>query len=72
MERHSVTSSHLLGELQESFFKKSRSHLHAIAVVEALVVNFNQEPNRSRLPYPVVAIYPRKGTLWADCPIGVV
>jgi Ca-activated chloride channel homolog len=43
--------------------------LSAAALYENMVVESYSEND---LPMPVVAIYPREGTLWSDHPIGIV
>jgi len=43
--------------------------LSAAALYENMVVESNSE---SKLPFPIVAIYPKEGTLWSDHPVGIV
>ncbi len=44
-------------------------HVSAAALYENMVVESYSE---NGLPYPIVAVYPKEGTLWSDHPIGVV
>src|SRR5262249_45093533 len=58
IERNCIFPSQLLGDLGQTFLTKGPARLQAVALRESLVVNANQEPNKARLAYPVVAIYP--------------
>lgn len=44
-------------------------HISAAALYENMVVESYSE---NGLPYPIVAVYPKEGTLWSDHPIGIV
>jgi Ca-activated chloride channel family protein len=53
----------------EEFLSKEPSYLSAIILSENKVV---QSYNNQLLAYPLVAIYPKEGTLWSEHPIGIV
>jgi Ca-activated chloride channel homolog len=50
-------------------FLSGPQYLSAAVLYENLVIESYSE---ARLPFPVVAIYPKEGTLWSDHPIGIV
>jgi Ca-activated chloride channel family protein len=50
-------------------FLSDPQSLSAAALYENMVIESYSD---GQLPYPIVAIYPKEGTLWSDHPVGIV
>jgi Ca-activated chloride channel family protein len=64
---HYGHSSHFV---QQEFLQGGPTYLSAAIFSEHQVIQSYQ--SSSSLPFPIVAIYPKEGTLWSDHPIGIV
>ena len=64
---HYGHSSHFV---QQEFLQGGPTYLSAAIFSEHQVIQSYQ--SLSSLPFPIVAIYPKEGTLWSDYPIGIV
>src|SRR5262245_54923519 len=51
-------------------FANGPSYLSAAVLYENMVIESYDQKNR--LPFPLVAVYPREGTFWSDHPVGIV
>ncbi len=60
------------GFFARKMFGNGPSYLSAAVVYENNVIEANDPKRYPDLSLPVVSIYPREGTFWADHPIGVV
>ena len=58
------------GFFGRKMFERGPSYLSAAVLYESSVIE-SYDP-KYRLPFPIVAIYPKEGTFWSDHPIGVV
>jgi len=58
------------GFFGKKMFDNGPQYLSAAVLYESMVSAANNDP--SKLPLPVVAIYPKEGTFWSDHPIGIV
>ena len=58
------------GFFGRKMFDNGPQYLSAAVLYESMVVESYGE--QQKLPFPVVAIYPKEGTFWSDHPIGVV
>jgi len=58
------------GFFGRKMFERGPSYLSAAVLYESVVIE-SYDP-QYRLPFPVVAIYPKEGTFWSDHPVGVV
>ena len=58
------------GFFGRKMFERGPSFLSAAVLYESSVIE-SYDP-KYRLPFPIVAIYPKEGTFWSDHPIGVV
>jgi len=58
------------GFFGKRMFTDGPEYLSAAVLYESLVIE-SYGP-QYRLPFPVVAIYPREGTFWSDHPVGIV
>jgi Ca-activated chloride channel family protein len=58
------------GFFAKKMFNNGPSYLSAAVLYESSVIE-SKDP-KYRLPFPVVAIYPKEGTFWSDHPVGVV
>ena len=56
--------------VQQEFLQGGPTYLSAAIFSEHQVIQSYQ--SLSSLPFPIVAIYPKEGTLWSDYPIGIV
>jgi Ca-activated chloride channel homolog len=56
------------GFFGRKMFANGPEFLSAVVLYENMVI----ESYKHRLPYPIVAIYPKEGTFWSDHPIGIV
>ncbi len=63
------TNTHTLAD---QMFSHERSYLSAIAAEESLVVQANDKTKYPNLPSPLVAIYPKEGTVESDFPFAIV
>jgi len=60
------------GFFAEKMFSGGPAYLSAAVLYENLVVESALNPAYASKPFPVVAIYPREGTFWADHPYVVL
>ena len=58
------------GFFGRKMFDNGPQYLSAAILYESMVVESYAQAEK--LPFPVVAIYPREGTFWSDHPIGIV
>jgi Ca-activated chloride channel family protein len=58
------------GFFGRKMFERGPGYLSAAVLYESSVIE-SYDP-QYRLPFPVVAIYPKEGTFWSDHPVGVV
>lgn len=58
------------GFFGKRMFEGGPGYLSAAVLYENMVIE-SRGP-KYRLPFPVVAIYPREGTFWSDHPVGIV
>jgi Ca-activated chloride channel homolog len=58
------------GFFGKKMFDKGPGYLSAAVLYESLVIESTSP--KYRLPFPVVAIYPKEGTFWSDHPVGIV
>ena len=57
--------------LTEKLCTKGPSYLSAVTLYEANVVKANDK-YKDKMPFPLVAVYPKEGTFWENHPTGVV
>ena len=60
------------GFFARKMFANGPSYLSAAVLYENNVIEANDPKRYPDLSFPVVAIYPKEGTFWADHPIGIV
>lgn len=60
------------GFFAEKMFSRGPGYLSAAVLYENLVAESALDPAYASKPFPVVAIYPREGTFWADHPYVVL
>ena len=70
IERSVVHYGSSTGFFGRKMFERGTSFLSAAVLYESSVIE-SCDP-KYRLPFPVVAIYPREGTFWSDHPVGIV
>ena len=70
IERSVVHYGSSTGFFGRKMFERGTSYLSAAVLYESSVIE-SYDP-RYRLPFPVVAIYPKEGTFWSDHPVGIV
>jgi Ca-activated chloride channel family protein len=68
VERAIVRYGRSTGSFAEAMVTRGPSYLSAAVVYENLVIDSYRSPNHQ----PLVAIYPREGTVWADHPYALV
>jgi Ca-activated chloride channel family protein len=56
------------GFFGRKMFANGPAFLSAVVLYENMVIESYQQ----RLPFPVVAVYPKEGTFWSDHPVGIV
>jgi Ca-activated chloride channel homolog len=59
------------GFFGRKMFANGPGYLSAAVLYESMVIE-SRDPKTYRLPFPIVAIYPREGTFWSDHPVGIV
>ncbi len=69
-ERRSCTTAARPASSARKMFERGPSYLSAAVLYESMVIE-SYDP-KYRLPFPLVAIYPKEGSFWSDHPIGVV
>ena len=57
------------GFFGHKMFENGPGYLSAAVLYENMVIESRQ---RTDLPFPIVAIYPKEGTFWSDHPVGIV
>jgi Ca-activated chloride channel homolog len=70
IERSVVHYGSSTGFFGRKMFERGPSYLSAAVLYESVVIE-SYDP-KYRLPFPLVAIYPKEGSFWSDHPIGVV
>lgn len=60
------------GFFGRKMFASGPQYLSAAVLYENMVVESYGPKYQGKLPFPVVAIYPKEGTFWSDHPAGVV
>ncbi len=60
------------GFFAEKMFTRGPAYLSAAVLYENLVVESAIDPRYREKAFPVVALYPREGTFWADHPYGIL
>jgi Ca-activated chloride channel family protein len=61
------------GFFGDAMFSNGVDYLNAAVVYESVVVDSYRDPKwKGKLPFPVVAVYPKEGTFLSDHPVGVV
>jgi len=68
VEAHIVHYGRSTGFFAEKMFSGGPAYLSAAVLYENLVVESSLNQAYASKPFPVVAIYPREGTFWADHP----
>ena len=58
--------------LADQMFRRGPTYLNAVAVEENLVIQANDKTKYPNLPEPVVAIYPKDGTIVSDYPFAIL
>jgi Ca-activated chloride channel homolog len=58
------------GFFGRKMFANGPAYLSAAVLYENMVIE-SYDP-KYKLPYPIVAVYPREGTFWSDHPVGIV
>jgi len=70
IERSVVHYGSSTGFFGRKMFERGTSYLSAAVLYESSVIeSYGPE---YRLPFPVVAIYPKEGSFWSDHPVGIV
>jgi Ca-activated chloride channel family protein len=59
------------GFFGKKMFQNGPAYLSCAVLYESMVVE-SYDKSKYDLPFPVVCVYPREGTFWADHPIGIV
>jgi Ca-activated chloride channel family protein len=70
IERSVVHYGSSTGFFGRKMFANGPEYLSAAVLYENMVIESYQP--RYKLPFPVVALYPKEGTFWSDHPVGVV
>ena len=60
------------GFFADKMFNNGPNYLSAAVMYESLVVQANDGKTYPKLPYPVVAIYPKEGTFYSDHPFAIL
>ena len=60
------------GFFGKKMFANGPQYLSAAVLYENMVIESYGDQYKDKLPFPVVAIYPKEGTFWSDHPVGVV
>jgi Ca-activated chloride channel family protein len=59
------------GFFGRKMFSNGPGYLSAAVLYESMVIE-SSDTKTYRLPFPIIAIYPKEGTFWSDHPVGVV
>lgn len=70
IERSVVHYGSSTGFFGRKMFERGPSYLSAAVLYESSVIE-SYDP-KYRLPFPVVAVYPKEGSFWSDHPVGIV
>jgi Ca-activated chloride channel family protein len=70
IERAVVHYGKSTGFFGRKMFANGPGYLSAAVLYENMVIESFRHKNK--LPFPIVAIYPKEGTFWSDHPVGVV
>src|SRR5262249_20833389 len=60
------------GFFGKKMFANGPQYLSAAVLYENMVIEAHGKEYQDKLPFPVVAVYPKEGTFWSDHPVGVV
>src|SRR5262249_34267947 len=60
------------GFFGKKMFANGPKFLSAAVLYENMVIESYGKEYKDKLPFPIVAIYPKEGTFWSDHPVGVV
>jgi Ca-activated chloride channel family protein len=60
------------GFFGKKMFANGPQFLSAAVLYENMVIESYGKEYQDKLPFPVVAVYPKEGTFWSDHPVGVV
>jgi Ca-activated chloride channel family protein len=60
------------GFFGKKMFANGPQFLSAAVLYENMVIESYGPEYQDKLPFPVVAIYPKEGTFWSDHPVGIV
>ena len=60
------------GFFGKKMFANGPQYLSGAVLYENMVIESYGDKYKDKLPFPVVAIYPKEGTFWSDHPVGIV
>jgi len=60
------------GFFGKKMFANGPNYLSAAVLYENMVIESYSDKYAGKLPFPIVAIYPKEGTFWSDHPVGLV
>ena len=72
VERSVVHYGSSTGFFGKKMFDNGPQYLSAAVLYESMVIESYGDKYKGKLPFPVVAIYPKEGTFWSDHPVGIV
>jgi Ca-activated chloride channel family protein len=72
VERSVVHYGSSTGFFGKKMFANGPQFLSAAVLYENMVIESYGPEYKGKLPFPVVAVYPKEGTFWSDHPVGVV
>jgi Ca-activated chloride channel family protein len=72
IERAVVHYGSSTGFFGRTLFENGPQYLSAAVLYESVVIESYGPKYKEKLPFPVVAIYPKEGTFWSDHPVAVV
>ncbi len=72
LQSHVVHYGRSTGFFAEKMFTRGPGYLSAAVLYENLVAESYSDLAYQNKPYPVVAIYPKEGTFWADHPYAIL
>jgi Ca-activated chloride channel family protein len=72
IERAVVHYGSSTGFFGRTLFENGPAYLSAAVLYESVVIESYGPKYKEKLPFPVVAIYPKEGTFWSDHPVAIV
>ena len=72
IEKSVVHYGNSTGFFGKKMFANGPQYLSAAVLYENMVIESYGDKYKDKLPFPVVAVYPKEGTFWSDHPVGVV